>query len=108
MSVEMKKTGIAGIIFVTGMLALLVSVTPVFAQADDPAGMEDYWKPIGAGLAMGAAGLGAALGMGIASSAAFAAMVDRPEIFSNAILLIVLIEAVAIYGLVVAFMILII
>ena len=63
---------------------------------------------LGAGFAIGLAGLGAGIGMGIVSSASLAAMVDKPELFSRAILFIVLIEAIAIYGLVVAFMLLII
>tara|TARA_B100001245_G_C22741347_1_gene359408 strand:+ start:385 stop:720 length:336 start_codon:yes stop_codon:yes gene_type:complete len=62
---------------------------------------------LGAGFAIGLAGLGAGIGMGIVSSASLAAMVDKPELFSRAILFIVLIEAIAIYGLVVAFMLLI-
>ncbi|NIM44286.1 MAG: ATPase [Nitrososphaeria archaeon] len=61
----------------------------------------------GAGLAIGLAGLGAAVGMGMAAAASIGAMVDKPEMFSRAILFIVLIEAIAIYGLVVSFMILI-
>ena len=62
---------------------------------------------LGAGFAIGLAGLGAGIGMGIVSSASLAAMVDKPELFSRAILFIVLIEAIAIYCLVVAFMLLI-
>jgi len=102
----MKTTRIMVMVSVAVALAFLGSSFPVLAQEEQPG--VDIWVPIGAGLAMGLAGLGAGIGMGIASSAAFAAMVDRPEIFSNAILLIVLIEAIAIYGLVVAFMIIII
>lgn len=100
----MRRRDIAAVVFVAAALVLLASATPVLAQEEPAAGADKY---IGAGIAMGLAGLGAGIGMGVACSSAFAAMVDRPEIFSNAILLIVLIEAIAIYGLVVAFMIII-
>jgi V/A-type H+/Na+-transporting ATPase subunit K len=59
-------------------------------------------KFIGAGLAVGLAGIGAGAGMGPASSAAIGAITEKPEIFGTAIIFIVLIEAVAIYGLLVA------
>jgi V/A-type H+-transporting ATPase subunit K len=101
----MSKARFAVIVLVAATLGFLFASNPVFAQ-QEPA--DEAWVPIGAGIAMGLAGLGAGLGMGIAASAAFAAMVDRPEISSTAILLIVLIEAIGIYGLVVAFMIIII
>ncbi|MFQ5870739.1 MAG: ATP synthase subunit C [Candidatus Geothermarchaeales archaeon] len=100
----MRRTSIVIVFLAAAAFAFMASFTPVFAQAEQPAGAEKF---IGAGLAMGFAGLGAGVGMGIATSGALAAMVDKPEIFSNAILLIVLIEAVAIYGLVVAFIIII-
>ena len=57
---------------------------------------------LGVGLAMGLVGLGCGYGMGIASSAAIAAITEKPEVFGKAFLFIVLIEAVAIYGLLVA------
>ena len=104
MTVQMRKTRIVKILLAAAALVFVASLTPVLAQEEEAAAGQ---KMIGAGLAMGFAGLGAGLGMGIATSGALAAMVDKPEIFSNAILLIVLIEAVAIYGLVVAFMIII-
>lgn len=58
--------------------------------------------PIGAALAVGIAGSAAAIGMGMAGSAAIGAIVEKPEVFGKAFLFIVLIEAVAIYGLLVA------
>ena len=69
-----------------------------FAQDGDTTDM----KPIGAGLAVGIAGLGASIGMGMAGSAAIGAITEKPEVFGRAFLFIVLIEAVAIYGLLVA------
>jgi V/A-type H+-transporting ATPase subunit K len=59
---------------------------------------------IGAGLALGLAGVGAGLGMGTASAAALGAITEKPETFGKSILYVVFIEAVAIYGFVIAFL----
>jgi V/A-type H+-transporting ATPase subunit K len=59
---------------------------------------------IGAGLALGLAGLGASIGMGTASAAALGAITEKPETFGKSILYVVFIEAVAIYGFVIAFL----
>ena len=75
-------------------LVILASET-AFAQTAD-------LTPIAAALAVGIAGAAAAIGMAIAGSAAIGAIVEKPEIFGKAFLFIVLIEAVAIYGLLVA------
>jgi len=61
---------------------------------------------VGAGLAIGLAGLGAGIGMGTASAAAIGAIAEKPEVFTKTLIFIVFIEAIAIYGLVIAFMIL--
>ncbi|MFC1506836.1 hypothetical protein A3K80_07990 [Candidatus Bathyarchaeota archaeon RBG_13_38_9] len=78
----------------------------VYAQAEeDEATAAVGYKMIGAGMAIGLAGLGAGVGMGTASAAAIGAMAEKPETFSKSLIYIVFIEAIAIYGLVIAFMI---
>ncbi|WP_455279905.1 ATP synthase subunit C [[Eubacterium] cellulosolvens] len=78
----------------------------VYAQAEeDEATAASGYKLIGAGMAIGLAGLGAGVGMGTASAAAIGAMAEKPETFSKSLIYIVFIEAIAIYGLVIAFMI---
>lgn len=59
-------------------------------------------KFIGAGLAVGLAGIGAGFGMGPAASAAIGAVSEDKSMFGTAIIFVVLIEAVAIYGLLIA------
>jgi V/A-type H+-transporting ATPase subunit K len=56
---------------------------------------------IGAGLAMGGAGVG----MGTASAAAIGAIAEKPELLGRTLLYVLLIEAIAIYGLVMFFII---
>lgn len=58
---------------------------------------------IAAGLAMGLSAIGAALGLGTAASSAAAAITERPESFGKLLVLLALIEAIAIYGFVIAF-----
>jgi V/A-type H+-transporting ATPase subunit K len=62
----------------------------------------DAGKFIGAGLAVGLAGFGSSIGMGSASSAAIGAISEKEEMFGTSLIFVVLIEAVAIYGLLVA------
>ena len=57
---------------------------------------------IGAGSAIGLAGLGAGVGMGTASAAAIGAITEKPEVFGKSMIFIVMMEAIAIYGLVIA------
>ncbi len=59
---------------------------------------------IGAGLAIGLAGLGAALALGTASSAAIGAIAERPEVFGRTIIFIAFIEGIGVFGFVIAFM----
>jgi V/A-type H+-transporting ATPase subunit K len=58
---------------------------------------------IGAGLAVGLAGAGAGIGLGTAAASAAAAITEKPESFGKLLVLLALIEAIAIYGFVIAF-----
>ncbi len=95
--------------------AVIVTVTtvvqamgPTIAQAPTTTGTVGITKEaglaIGAGIAMGMAGLGVGMGMGNASASAMAAIAEKPEVFGRTMVYVVLIEAVAIYALVVAIM----
>ena len=97
-----KKTVKFAVIIFSIAGALMLMSTGVLAQ-DAPS--DDYLKPIAAALAVGIAGAAAAISMAIAGSAAIGAIVENPDLFGKAFLFIVLIEAVAIYGLLVAILI---
>ncbi|MHA1484650.1 MAG: ATP synthase subunit C [Candidatus Thorarchaeota archaeon] len=83
-----------------------LSVTPdlgfVLLQTDSVLGIVGL--ALAAAITMGAAGVGAALGMASTSAAALGAITERPELFGKTVLYVVFIEAVAIYGFVIAFM----
>jgi V/A-type H+-transporting ATPase subunit K len=88
-----------------GAIVSLILLVP--AATTNPAGQVDTGLYIlGAGLAAGLACLGAGFGLGTASAAAIGAVAEKPEMFSITFIYIVFIEAIAIYGLVIAFMIL--
>nr|AGF93544.1 ATPase, F0/V0 complex, subunit C [uncultured organism] len=57
---------------------------------------------IGAGLAIGGAGLGSGIGQGIAASASAGATAEDPDFFGRGLVFTVLPETQVIYGLVIA------
>jgi V/A-type H+-transporting ATPase subunit K len=57
---------------------------------------------IGAGLALGFAACGAGIGLGTCSAAAIGVIAEKPELFGRTMIYIVFVEAIAIYGLVMA------
>jgi V/A-type H+-transporting ATPase subunit K len=66
---------------------------------------KDPYGPIAAAVAVGAGSLGAAYAVGTTGSAALGAIAEKPEIFGNAIIIVGLAEGIAIYGLIIAFII---
>ncbi len=100
----MKLHKLFALLFLTAGVALAVTGL-VYAQGGTSEAAASGFKLIGAGMAIGLAGLGAGVGMGTASAAAIGAMAEKPETFSKSLIYIVFIEAIAIYGLVIAFMI---
>ncbi|MHA1882607.1 MAG: ATP synthase subunit C [Candidatus Thorarchaeota archaeon] len=71
---------------------------------DEGSGWAVLGLAVGAGLAIGLAGIGGGMGMGTASAAALGAITEKPETFGKSILYVVFIEAIAIYGFVIAFL----
>lgn len=64
------------------------------------------WAFISAALATGLATIGAAIAVGLVGSSAMGAMSERPEMAGRALIFVGLAEGIAIYGLIVAIMIL--
>lgn len=86
-------------------LMAAVSYSQQTAPQQAPAIPEKGLYLIGAGVAAGLAALGASLGLGTATAAAIAAIAEKPEVFGRTLVYIVLIEAIAIYGLAMFFII---
>ena len=85
---------------------LIAVVLPGIALAEGAGG--NPGPGIGAGLAVGLAGLGCGIGQGLTAGNTTAGIARNPgaagAMFTNFILGMVLIESIAIYGLVIAFM----
>lgn len=89
--------------------AFLVAFTsalsaPVFAIT--PGSAANGQQFLAAGLAFGLAALGAGIGVGTSGSAAIAAVTEKAEVRTTALIFVVLAEAIAIYGFAIAFIIL--
>ncbi len=89
--------------------SLLLVALPTLAGAEDGSGGGDSWGyALGAGLAIGLAGLGCGIGQGLTAGNTTAGIARNPGAAGamqiNYILGMVLIESIAIYGLVIAFM----
>lgn len=80
------------------LFAIALTAMLAMAQATD--------KYLGAGLAVGLAGLGAGIGVGLAGAAAMSALVEKPQERIWYLIFLALAEAIAIYGLLVSFLIL--
>ena len=89
------------ILFWTAFLVLL----PLGAFAEDGTGGSGWGLALGAGLAVGLAGLGCGIGQGLTAGNTTAGIARNPgaagNMFTNFILGMVLIESIAIYGLVI-------
>ena len=83
-------------------------VLPGLALAEDGSGSGSWGYALGAGLAVGLAGLGCGIGQGMTAGNTTAGIARNPgaagAMFTNFILGMVLIESIAIYGLVIAFL----
>lgn len=84
------------------LLSLTAKALGLSQEGDTSSMPPEVGAYIGAGLAVGLAGLGSSIGMGTASSAAIGAISENEDLFGTALIFVVLIEAVAIYGLLIA------
>jgi len=85
---------------------LAIHTAPVFAQETGgeqaQATTADAYKLLAAGLAVGLAGIGGGYAVGVAGASATSAIAEKPEMSGNALLIVALGEGIAIYGFVVA------
>jgi V/A-type H+/Na+-transporting ATPase subunit K len=88
--------------FVLVAALLLGVVDPAQAQ-DAGAAQPDRWAPLlAAGIAVAGAAIGAGIAIAYTGAAALAAISEKPEMFGRALVIVGLAEGIAIYGLVVA------
>ncbi len=82
--------------------ALIATADPSFAAASSVAKPYSGQALIGAAVAVAGSSLGAGIAVAYTGSAALAAMSERPELFGRAMVVVGLAEGIAIYGLVIA------
>ena len=84
----------------------VVPVVPAFAQEAEGSEAAASSKLIGAGMAFGLAALGAGIGLGFVGAAGLAAISDNPKMQSRVFIIVGMVESIAIYGIVMMFIIL--
>ncbi|MDR0587161.1 MAG: ATP synthase subunit C [Treponema sp.] len=90
------------------MLAVLVSVFPLFAQEEEtPAQNQAIWKYFAAALAVGISCVAGGIAVGQIGSAAMGAMSENPELSGKALPYAGLAEGICLWGFLVALLILI-
>jgi V/A-type H+/Na+-transporting ATPase subunit K len=87
-----------------------VTLSPIgmkaYAQEAGSTADASSFKLIGAGVAFGLAALGAGIGLGYVGAAGLAAISDNPKMQSRVFIIVGMVESIAIYGIVMMFIIL--
>jgi len=94
-------------IFLATMIIAMTGLTAVaYAQEDTGTSSDTGAKLIGAGIAFGVAAGGAGVGLGYVGSAGLAVISENPALQSKVFIFIGMVESIAIYGIVMMFIIL--
>jgi V/A-type H+-transporting ATPase subunit K len=92
------------------MLGVVWLATPAAAEASDlaqePEAKADPYASLAAAISVGLGSVGAAYAVGATGSAAIGVIAEKPEAFGRVLIFVGLAEGVAIYGLIIAFMVL--
>lgn len=94
------------VIFLLAISATFLVAGSVDVAYAQEAGSDGGLKLLGAGLAFGLASLGAGLGLGYVGSAGLAVISENPALQSKVFIFIGMVESIAIYGIVMMFIIL--
>lgn len=93
---------LAGVVAVLAVTGGPASAGPAHQAATTPAPSANWAALIGAAIAVAGSSLGAAIAVAYTGAAALAALSERPELFGRAMVIVGLAEGIAIYGLIVA------
>ena len=95
---------------VLSLLAAIIigasSMTGLAYAQEEAAGSSDSLKILGAGLAFGLAAFGAGIGLGQVGAAGLAVISENPALQSKVFIFVGMVESIAIYGIVMMFIIL--
>lgn len=87
-------------------MAMTVGMAGTAYAQDGSAANSDSMKILGAGLAFGLAAFGAGIGLGQAGAAGLAVISENPALQSKVFIIVGMVESIAIYGIVMMFIIL--
>ena len=94
------------VLSVTAVAFLVAGITEIAYAQEETGGMSDGSKLLGAGIAFGVAAGGAGIGLGYVGSAGLAVISENPALQSKVFIFIGMVESIAIYGIVMMFIIL--
>lgn len=110
MDMHLKRTAVLTILTAIAFAGFMAANPSAFAQeAEEPAaaaGESSSFKFIAAGMAFGLAALGAGFGLGFVGAAGLAAISENPKMQSSVFIIVGMVESIAIYGIVMMFIIL--
>ena len=93
-------------VFAAVAFAGLMATNPAAFAQEEPAAESSSFKFIAAGMAFGLAALGAGFGLGFVGAAGLAAISENPKMQSSVFIIVGMVESIAIYGIVMMFIIL--
>lgn len=104
----MQRKAIALLAILGIAFAGFMTTNTAFAQeaGGAPAADSESFKFIAAGMAFGLAALGAGFGLGFVGAAGLAAISENPKMQSSVFIIVGMVESIAIYGIVMMFIIL--
>lgn len=106
MSVNREKVSIILLTIAITSSILFLYNNWAYAQAETEGTSDAGSKLIGAGMAFGLAAAGSGIGLGFVGAAGLAAISDNPKMQSRVFIFVGMVESIAIYGIVMMFIIL--
>lgn len=97
--------GLNGVLLVGALVVLVMALQAGEASAavaQSPAPAANWAALLGAAISVAGSSIGAAIAVAYTGAAALAALSERPELFGRAMVIVGLAEGIAIYGLIVA------
>ena len=94
------------LLMAAAVISISGSTSLAYAAEDGAAGSSDSLKILGAGLAFGLAAFGAGIGLGQEGAAGLAVISENPALQSKVFIFVGMVESIAIYGIVMMFIIL--
>jgi len=94
--------GVVAVLAVTGSPAVAGVPHAATAAATQPTSTANWAALIGAAIAVAGSSIGAGAAVAYTGAAALAALSERPELFGRAMVIVGLAEGIAIYGLIIA------